>query len=260
MVRAATQERIPALLGELAATQSGVAFVYRCLEAISEQWGVRDAVAVVEQPPLGRQAFRVGRRAPDEPWSAWHAAHARPGIYTAPRVTDADDDMAAIASLCQLALRLDLARYDSLHDALTGLYNRRCFEDMLAQAAGRSRRYGWAFSLVLLDLDGFKKLNDRLGHDAGDAVLRAIGNEMRQMLRRGDVAARIGGDEFAIILPSTEADFIPSLLERLRRGLEVDGEPRVGFSVGIVSCPQEAEEPATLRRIADQRLYQAKVK
>ena len=259
-VRAAAPDNIGALLADLASAGSGVGFIYRCLDTLVVAWDLRDAIVVIDEEPLGRQAFRAGRRPPDDPWAEWHIAFARDGLFTSPAIVDAQDELAAAADLCRVALRLDLARYDSLHDALTGLYNRRCFEDMLAQAAHRSRRYGWSFALVLLDLDGFKLLNDRLGHDAGDAVLRAIGNEMRRALRQGDVAARIGGDEFALILPATDPDFIPTLLARLHEGLTVDGEPRVGFSTGVVLCPDEAEEPTTLMRISDQRLYQAKQK
>ena len=259
--RAATPENVGALLSDLAASDSGIGFIYRCLDATVEAWELRDALVVLEDTPVGRQVFRAGRRSPEGPWSIWHTAHARPGLYTDPTVIDAVDEIAAVADLCRVALRLDLARYDSLHDALTGLYNRRCFDDLLASAVGRSRRYGWSFALVLLDLDHFKKVNDRLGHDAGDAVLHSLGAEMRRTLRRGDIAARIGGDEFALLLPATEPDFIPQLLERLEAGMKTGTEgAQVGVSVGVASCPDDADDVATLRRIADERLYKAKQK
>src|SRR5207248_11448926 len=98
-----------------------------------------------------------------------------------------------------------------------------------------------------------------LGHAAGDAVLRAIGIELRRAIRRGDVAARIGGDEFALILPDTDSTFVPSLLQRLRQGIRKPAQDvPVEFSIGIASCPGEADTPDELSRLADQRLYSAK--
>jgi diguanylate cyclase (GGDEF)-like protein len=84
---------------------------------------------------------------------------------------------------------------------------------------------------------------------------------MRHTLRRGDLAARIGGDEFALLLPSTEADFVPMLLNRLQAGVARNtAEASVGFSTGVASCPADAEEVDALRRLADERLYTAKAK
>src|SRR2546421_438749 len=81
------------------------------------------------------------------------------------------------------ALLIDVLGSDALHDPLTGLYNRRSFDEPPEQAAGRSRRYSWSFSLVLIDLDDFKRVNDELGHASGDALLRVIGLELRRALR-----------------------------------------------------------------------------
>jgi diguanylate cyclase (GGDEF)-like protein len=254
---ASSAELVAGLASQLASSSSGIGFVYRCLDAVLEAWGVRDAMLILEEPPVGRQAFRARRRAPEGTWAAPLAVSGRRGLHTDPAL--ADEDLGGIADLCQVALRLDLARYDALHDALTGLYNRRSFEDHLAQAVGRCRRYSWAFSLVFVDLDRFKALNDQFGHDAGDSVLRVVGDEMRRALRRGDVAARIGGDEFALLLPATETDFVPGLLERLRRDVRAATAGfDVGFSSGIASCPEEAEDVDDLTRLADKRLYEAK--
>ena len=154
---------------------------------------------MLEEPGLGRQVFCAGRRplgAADE-----ELLVAAPGLYTQPALENHGFDRSLMLSLCALALRLDVLRYDAWHDPLTGLYDRRSFDRLLEMAISRSNRYGWPFTLVMLDLDHFKQINDHEGHPAGDASLRELGERFRRALRFGDNAARIGGDEFAMILP-----------------------------------------------------------
>ena len=146
----------------------------------------------------------------------------RPASTRGPRSTTTRFDRSMMLTLCVLALRLDVLRYDAWHDPLTGLYDRRSFDRLLEMAIARSTRYGWPFTLVLLDLDHFKNINDEHGHQAGDAALRDLGERFRRALRFGDNAGRIGGDEFAMILPNTEADLVPALLDRVRRAEGVE--------------------------------------
>jgi diguanylate cyclase (GGDEF)-like protein len=149
--------------------------------------------------------------------------------------------------------------HDASHDALTGLLNRRSFEDTLNRAVSRSVRYGWNFTLVLMDLNRFKQVNDRLGHPAGDEVLRVIGRGLRSFLRASDVAARLGGDEFAVILDGTDPELGRGLSARLSTATaEMIGWAEVGFTVGSATAPDEATTPADLYRLADRRLYEAK--
>jgi len=247
------------LIGELASTaangESGIATIYRALDELIEQFALDDAAVVVEESTLGRQVFCAGRRPlrADEK----ELLGAAPGLYTRPALDDQRVDRSLIQSLCVLALRLDALRYDAWHDPLTGLFDRRSFDRLLQMAIARSNRYGRPFTLVLLDLDHFKTVNDEQGHPAGDAVLRDLGERFRRALRSGDTAGRIGGDEFAMILPNTEADLVPALLDRLRRAAGVERDcPE--FSFGVAQCPTEASELETLVQLADSRLLQAK--
>lgn len=254
---ASTVERI---LASSDPATGGVAFIYRALDALVADHALRDALVVIDEAPLGRQAFLAGRRVPHDTWSSWQVAHARPGVHTLPALVEAPAQLEAVAALCRLALRLDLACYEARHDPLTGLPNRRAFDEALIGAVSRYQRYGWAFAVVMIDLDGFKRLNDRVGHDAGDAVLRTVGEVARHNLRRGDVAARLGGDEFAFLLPSAAGDptFVPGLADRLQRELDEASPVPVRFSVGIAACPADATDPDGLRKIADERLLAAK--
>ena len=254
-------------LGELpsllARSVSGVHFIYQSLELIAARYGLRDLIVVVDQ--LERpQTFRLGR-APVQmghgPLPAYlHAAlSGGPGVYADPPVVG-PLPAACLVSLVELALRLDVLGHDASHDALTGLLNRRSYELLLDQAVSRARRYGWPFALVLLDLDDFKVLNDRYGHAAGDAALRAVGAELRAALRGGDVAARLGGDEFALLVVGVEnVTSLSPILGRLKRALErAVPQTTVGFSVGVACFPSDTDNPDSLTGLADERLYAAK--
>lgn len=243
------------LADELAVNESGIGLIYRALDALVAQYHLDDAAVVVEERGLGRQVFRAGRRPLDDDDEILLTAP--PGLYTEPALEGHAFDRSLVLSICVLALRLDVQRYDAWHDPLTGLYDRRSFDRLLEMAIARTSRYGWPFTLVILDLDDFKALNDREGHAAGDAALRNLGERFRRALRFGDNAARIGGDEFAMILPNTEPDLVPALLERVRNAPGFEAPP-LDFSWGAAHCPAEADDYDTLFRLADARLYDAK--
>jgi len=139
------------------------------------------------------------------------------------------------------------------HDPLTRLLNRRAFVERLEAEVARANRYGREFALVLCDLDGFKSVNDTLGHPAGDEALKMFAAAARQSLRRADDAFRIGGDEFALLLAeATDAD-ARKVIERIGERLE---GTRASF--GVASCPADATDAQTLFRLADKALYEAK--
>ncbi|MGH7264708.1 MAG: GGDEF domain-containing protein [Candidatus Rokuibacteriota bacterium] len=151
----------------------------------------------------------------------------------------------------------------SLTDELTEVGNRRNFEVRIREEINRSTRFGHAFSLLLLDIDGFKKFNDEFGHPQGDAVLRSLGSLMRSMSREGDVPCRIGGEEFAFILPETGKSDAVAFAERMRRGVEgtikaPDGSRPLTVSVGLAAFPEDGKSPEDLARASDEALYQSK--
>jgi diguanylate cyclase (GGDEF)-like protein len=151
----------------------------------------------------------------------------------------------------------------AVNDPLTGLLNRRAFRDRMAEEIDRCRRYQEVFSLVLVDLDHFKGINDALGHDAGDEVLSWIGRLLTELTRAADVPFRIGGEEFAILCPATPGDVASSVAERL---VEVVREARppirrdlhVTMSAGYSSCPEHGSSREDLYFVADQALLRAK--
>jgi diguanylate cyclase (GGDEF)-like protein len=144
-------------------------------------------------------------------------------------------------------------RFLADHDPLTRLLNRRAFVDRLDGEVGRAVRYGRTFGLVLCDLDGFKELNDRFGHPAGDEALHAFAQTLQHALRKGDDAFRIGGDEFALLIAEASEDDAREVVERINGA--VDG---MKASFGVASCPGHAQDAQTLFRLADDALYEAK--
>ncbi len=148
-------------------------------------------------------------------------------------------------------------------DDLTGVRNRRYFDEALEKEWARAAREGVWFSVALVDLDELKEINDRFGHAKGDECLIAVGQHLRNHLRRpADVAARYGGDEFGVILPNTDEDGMLAVLQGVRRRLEEHGgnpAPGLSVSIGVASCvPGPELTAARLLRLADRGLYQAK--
>jgi diguanylate cyclase (GGDEF)-like protein len=248
------------LSAELALATSGVGFIARCLDRLVEALDLYDAVAVLHDPVLGPQLFTPGRRPLPFDAAPSSLLAKGPGIHTTPTVLDRAADLDAVRHLCEVALRLDRLQYESLHDPLTGLYNRRGFDAQLVHGVSRAQRYRWHFALVVLDLDGFKAINDRLGHQRGDAVLRAVGERLRLGLRAGDVASRLGGDEFAMIVHLDGGTEVASVLERLGAGslMGDDDAGGVSWTMGVALCPAEGATADELHRLADARLYEAK--
>ena len=145
-------------------------------------------------------------------------------------------------------------------DPLTGLLNRRGFEELLEVELARARRTGRALSLLVADLDHFKRLNDRGGHAAGDVALARFATAARACCRRVDVIGRTGGEEFALLLPDADAERAFLVAERLRSGFADDPSagPRCTVSVGIASTATTPADPEAMTQAADQALYAAK--
>ena len=149
----------------------------------------------------------------------------------------------------------------ALTDALTGCFNRRAFELQLERDLRLATRMRQPVSLILLDVDHFKRVNDTHGHDAGDAALRFLADVLRSELRSVDTAARYGGEEFAVILPQASLDGAQIVAERLRARVEETAIPGIGqitASFGIATFPLHAGRPDQLVTVADAALYEAK--
>jgi len=150
------------------------------------------------------------------------------------------------------------------YDVLTGLPNRALFLDRLAQALLRARREGGRAAVLFLDLDHFKPINDNLGHDAGDEILREMGERLRRCVRESDTVARLGGDEFTVILHQIEQEtdavrIAEKILDGMRRPFYPKNvECRVGVSIGISIYPEHGQDLETLMKKADCAMYQAK--
>lgn len=153
----------------------------------------------------------------------------------------------------------------SLTDDLTGLVNRRAFDARLVEEVERGKRYQTPLSIVMVDLDGFKEINDRFGHATGDSLLRAVGALLQAELRTTDVAARYGGDEFALVLPGVHKTGAWAVAEKIRAGVRLLGAsaaegPTVGttVSMGVASLGEQSIEADALLELADAALYRAK--
>jgi diguanylate cyclase (GGDEF)-like protein len=154
----------------------------------------------------------------------------------------------------------------SLTDPLTSLYNRRYLMERLGEEVDRCSRYGRSLSLIMADIDHFKKYNDTHGHQRGDELLRAVADRFRSLVRKFDFIARYGGEEFTVVMPETDCREAFHLAERMRETVSSvedaggDSQPggKVTVSLGIAELPIHAKDAATLLREADRALYRAK--
>ncbi|MBI4693397.1 MAG: GGDEF domain-containing protein [Gammaproteobacteria bacterium] len=161
------------------------------------------------------------------------------------------------------ALRASLGRERHLArtDALTGLSGRRAFEEQLERDLAHARRYGRPITLAYMDLDDFKALNDSNGHAEGDALLREVGRTLKNVTRGTDMVARIGGDEFALILPETDQQAAVEILNRLKPALRRSFDARstgVGCSIGAVTFHDVPRGASAALDAADKLMYRAK--
>ena len=166
---------------------------------------------------------------------------------------------------CLYSLRLrDELREQATHDPLTGMCNRRYLDESLSRELHRGRRGKSPLCVVMLDLDNFKPFNDTFGHDAGDSLLRQLGNMIRDKLRKSDISCRYGGDEFVVVLPdSSVADTEQRMEQILALVAELptqNGAPRpdITISAGIASAPEHGSTAAELLQAADKAMYDAK--
>ncbi|HEX8246256.1 MAG TPA: sensor domain-containing diguanylate cyclase, partial [Longimicrobium sp.] len=193
--------------------------------------------------------------------AAWHPEPGRFG----------EKETELLRLLCSIApLPLRTARqYEALDqrahtDALTGLPNRAAFEGRLATLAHVYARYARPFALLVLDVDFFKQFNDTHGHEAGDRVLQHVAAVVRQTVRDVDTPARLGGEEFVVLMPETGLRASQDAGERLRRSIEAravtwNGRPlSVTVSIGAAACPDCTTNAAEVLKLADEALYRAK--
>ena len=251
---------------------------------LSQEEAERQAIA---GPPNGRQARAIGisyRYGPDE--SSQNGDLIRSGLAVPmPSMPDATEDERylavfsrveaelgddAIEELEQLAERAGPAIENAQRfrearqladlDALTGLHNRRYFHETLAREVARAHRYNRDLALVVFDLDDFKAINDQIGHLAGDGVLADAAARVRDVVRTADIACRIGGDEFAVVLPESTLRDAEQLYRRIQHAVSVRPIGQVGhivFSAGVAELRPDDDAVAFFQR-GDDALYRAK--
>jgi diguanylate cyclase (GGDEF)-like protein len=159
-----------------------------------------------------------------------------------------------------------LAEEHASKDELTNLYNRRAFFEQGKQLFKQARRYPQSISVMMIDIDHFKNINDNYGHAVGDSVLKAIGSLLQNTVREADILARIGGEEFAVILPQTDVEEASNLAERIRQRIEAEViqydtlQIKITASFGIAACMAEGDDLDRMLTKADDALYIAKKK
>jgi diguanylate cyclase (GGDEF)-like protein/PAS domain S-box-containing protein len=187
-------------------------------------------------------------------------------VDVVPVTQSGDHPTEIVASLIDITARKEAEAelgHQAMHDPLTGLPNRALINDRLQRAVLAARRSGERMTLMFIDLDHFKEVNDSLGHDYGDGLLQAIGPRLQKTVRSSDTVGRLGGDEFAVILPRLDIDdaklLAQKIIETVSAAVAIKQESiRVGASIGIACYPDHGADPQSLMRAADVAMYAAK--
>ncbi|HEX8491543.1 MAG TPA: diguanylate cyclase [Pyrinomonadaceae bacterium] len=169
--------------------------------------------------------------------------------------------LARATQLTKLSQAIDRLRAEAERDYLTGLVNRRYFRKALGQELERWRRYNVPCALLILDIDHMKRINDTHGHSAGDVVIMHIATALKELSRDNDTTARLGGEEFALLLAGVDDTRAIAAAERLRHDIsaeEIEGIGRVTVSLGVAACPAHATSERALYAASDAALYHAK--
>ena len=237
LTEAAPRERRAEVLAYLIGQWTGVSLPVR--EASSAWSEVERLLPILRSrlgPPVGLPSVLL------------HHLHAVSGLLEEPRIVSERE--------------LSTLRVNALTDPLTGLYNRRFLLDHLDREISRAERSQTVVSILLIDLKGFKAVNDRFGHPVGDSVLVRTAKVIRQSLRAVDAGARWGGDEFVLVLPNTDLLAALAVAERVRRKVAAIGFPgglfRIGMHYGSASYPADGKTVDFLVKVADLRLYQCR--
>ena len=290
----ARNEPLEAILGALAQMVERQCPGLRCsvlllradqLEPVAGAQLPRDALRALQQPEMGpQQGLSLGNRYREllpgphlgANWSVpilsgSGAVLGAFAVYCGMTRHPAEAELEVIAKAGRLAaiaieqkqLTEKLA-HQAQHDALTGLPNRALFEERLHQSLAQGRSRGLHLAVLFIDLDRFKQINDTLGHDVGDALLQQVARKLESCLRKTDTLARMGGDEFTVLLtelrdPQYALTVAQKLLDCLREPFHVSGyELFVTASIGISAYPRDGRDAATLQRNADSAMYRAK--
>jgi len=227
--------------------------------------GLEDEEAYIPGVPGARSEVAVPLIADGMIIGVFNAESVQPHAFNDEHVQTLTVIARQAAEVIRSAQLLQETRHLAVTDALTGLFNRRHFNQQLEENVSRAARYDEPLALIFLDVDHFKSVNDRFGHHAGDRCLQALARTLRENVRDSDQIARIGGEEFAVLLIRADRELALSIAERLRDRIDdliIEEDPplpvHLTASLGIAFFREDGDDPRSLMRSADRALYTAK--